>query len=87
MSQETVLVEEVFLEPKVESDSPQTLPFVGIEVKYDVNRVRLLGRLVRKQKGVGEFSSEEARAFILLYGKELQDRLDQTVRQFLEEKL
>lgn len=62
-------------------------PFDGIEVKYDVSRIRLLGKLVRKSKGIGEFGSDEARAFILLHKSELQDRLDKTVRDFLKEKL
>jgi len=65
----------------------EPVSFVGIEVKYDVSRVRLLGKLVRKAKGVGEFGSDEARAFILLHKQELQDRLDKTVREFLKEKL
>lgn len=68
-------------------NAPTPLPFDGIHVEYDANRLRLLGKLVRKSKGDPEFTSEQARAFLLLHSQELQDRLDKTVRDFLKEKL
>ncbi len=68
-------------------NAPVPLPFDGIRVEYDANRLRLLGKLVRKSKGDPEFTSEQARAFLLLHSQELQDRLDKTVREFLKEKL
>jgi hypothetical protein len=67
--------------------APKKKPFEGVGVQYDVSRLRLLGKLIRKQSGVPEFTSEQARAFLLLHGEELQDRLDKTVREFLKEKL
>jgi hypothetical protein len=67
--------------------SPREIGFSGVRVSYDANRIRLLAKLVRKQKGDGEFTSGQAQAFILLHGGELQDRLDATVRDFLKEKL
>jgi hypothetical protein len=60
---------------------------LSVKVEYGVDRLRLLGKLVRKQKGDPEFTSEQARAFLLLHRVELQERLDATVRQFLKEKL
>jgi len=60
-------------------------PFEGVRIAYDLNRLRLLGKFARKQEG--EFSSEQARAFVLLHGAELEERLHQTVRDFLKEKL
>ena len=60
--------------------------FEGIEVSYSVDRLRQIGHHVSAGKG-REFSTAETRAFILLYGQELQDKLNETVRKFLEEKL
>lgn len=68
-------------------NSPKQLPFPGIKVEYDVNRLRALGALTAKIKGESEFTSDQAKAFVLLHGKELQDRLDKTVREFMKEKL
>jgi hypothetical protein len=65
----------------------ESTPFEGIRVEYDVHRLRLLGGLIRKTKGNPEFTSDQAKAFILLHGEELTERLQQTVRDFLTEKL
>ena len=67
-------------------NSPEELPFDGIEVSYPVDRLRQIGHLVSAKKG-REFGTNETRALLLLYGSELVDRLDETVRKFLEEKL
>lgn len=67
--------------------SPVALPFPGIRAEYDVNRLRLIGKLVRNANGNPEFTSEQVNAFLLLHGEELIARLDTTVREFLEEKL
>jgi len=67
--------------------APTKRPFEGVGVRYDVSRFRLLGKLIRKAKGDPEFTSDQARAFLLLHSTELQDRLDKTVREFLKEKL
>lgn len=66
--------------------SPVPVPFEGVEVTYDLNRLRLLGKLARKEK-VGDFNTDEARAFVLLYRKEIEERIQSTVRAFLKEKL
>ena len=67
-------------------NSPKELPFDGIEVSYPVDSLRQIGHLVSAKKG-REFGTNETRALLLLYGSELVDRLDETVRKFLEEKL
>jgi hypothetical protein len=68
-------------------NAPKQLPFNGLRVEYDINRIRGIGALTVKSKGESEFTSDQAKAFVLLHGKELQDRLDKTVRDFLKEKL
>ena len=68
-------------------NSPEPRPFDGIRVEYDISRLRSIGMLMRQSKGVPGFTSEQARAFLLLHGPELLDRLDKTVRDFLKEKL
>jgi hypothetical protein len=67
-------------------NSPKALPYDGVRMDYPIGRLRLLGRLVTKAKG-GDFGTEETRAFLLLHGTELRDRVDQAVREFLKEKL
>src|SRR5579863_4751438 len=66
--------------------SPEPVPFDGIQTSYTVDRLRQIGHLVSAKKG-REFGTVETRAMLLLYGTELRDRLDETVRKFLEEKL
>jgi hypothetical protein len=66
--------------------SPKEQPFPGIRVAYTIERLRLLGRLLRKEKG-GEFTSAQAEAFLLLHREELGERLALTVREFMKEKL
>ena len=70
-----------------QGNSPTPRPFDGVRADYSVEKLRLLGRLVRKEKGIGEFSSDQARAFLSLHGDELRDRIDAAVRAFLKEKL
>jgi len=66
--------------------SPEPLPFDGIQAAYTVDRLRQIGHLVSAKNGK-EFGTAETRAFLLLYGSELQGKIDAAVRQFLEEKL
>jgi hypothetical protein len=68
-------------------NSPTPQPFDGIRVEYATDRIRSMGILTRKQSSDPEFTTNQARAFLLLHGRELQDRLDKTVRDFLKEKL
>jgi hypothetical protein len=60
-------------------------PFDGIQASYGVARLRLLAASIRRTKG--GFTSAQVRAFLLLYGDDLQAALDQTVRDFLTEKV
>ena len=69
-----------------QQDSPEAVPFDGIQASYSVDRLRQIGHLAIAWKGI-EFGTAETRAFLLLFGKELQDRLDDAVRKFFEEKL
>ena len=68
-------------------NSPKPLPYDGVRIDYSVSRLREIGKNVRKAKGDGEFTSDQVRAFLMLHGKELQDKLDNAVREFLKEKL
>jgi hypothetical protein len=67
-------------------NSPEAIPFDGIQTAYSVDRIRQIGHLVSAKKGK-EFGTTETRALLLLYGQDLIDKLDETVRKFLEEKL
>lgn len=66
--------------------SPQEIVFEGVRAEYNIQRLRLIGSLVRKSRGE-EFTSDQAKAFLLLHSRELTDRLDKTVREFMKEKL
>ena len=66
--------------------SPKELPFDGIRIEYGIGRLRGIGTLVRRAKG-NEFTTDQARAFLSLHGKELADKLDNTVREFVKDKL
>lgn len=66
--------------------SPEALPFDGIQATYTMDRLRQIGQLVSAKSG-REFGTSETRAFLLLYGTELQGKIDAAVRQFFEEKL
>jgi len=67
-------------------NSPKPIPFEGVEVSYSVDRLRQIGHLSSAKKS-REFGTKETQALLLLYGPELKDRLDETVRKFFEEKL
>ncbi len=54
-----------------------------VMVEFDLDRLQALGRLTRKEK----FSTEEAKALLLLYREQLEDVMTEAVRQFLREKL
>jgi hypothetical protein len=67
--------------------SPEEIVFEGIRASYNVDRLRQIGHLVSAAKNGKEFGTAETRAFLLLFGSELQSKIDAAVRQFLEEKL
>ena len=66
--------------------SPEEIKFEGIRATYTVDRLRQIGQLTSAKNGK-IFGTKETHALLLLYGSELQDRLDETVREFFEEKL
>jgi hypothetical protein len=57
----------------------------GVQAEFDINTLRLIASEIRRDKG--EFSSEQVKAFLLLYDEELRDRISTAVRAFLKEKL
>jgi ERCC4-related helicase len=68
--------------------SPEEVPFEGIHAIYGIDRLRqLAGKARANRHSATDFTSEKVRAFLLLHGEELQDRIDAAVRQFLGEKL
>lgn len=56
----------------------------GVTVSFSSDRLRLLGRLVRKDSG---FSLEQAQAFLTLYGPELREVMESAVRDFVKKKV
>lgn len=68
--------------------SPKETQFGGIRATYGIDRLRqLAGKARADRHSATDFTSEKTRAFLLLHGEELQDRIDGAVRKFLEEKL
>jgi hypothetical protein len=63
-------------------ESPEEIPFQGVRVEYTIDRLRQLAGYVRPGA-----TTEDIRAFLLLYGGELGSKIDKTVRDFLQEKL
>jgi hypothetical protein len=55
----------------------------GVGLFVHVERVRHLGAHARKS----DFSTEEAKAFLLLYGEELLDHMRKSVAKFVADKL
>jgi serine/threonine protein kinase HipA of HipAB toxin-antitoxin module len=53
-------------------------------ISVTVDKIRNLGTKILKST---EVSSDHARAFLLLYGGALQDRMNQTIKDFVTEKL
>jgi hypothetical protein len=62
-----------------------TEPFLGVRAEFDISALRLIADQIRRNKG--GFSSEQVKAFLLLYDEELHDRVKAAVRKFLEDKL
>jgi hypothetical protein len=61
----------------------QSFPDEGIALNLSLGNIRSLGALIRK----GQFSSDDARAFVKLYGQDLKDFLNRQVREYMEQKL
>lgn len=60
---------------------------LDLHFELSVERLRALGHLNRRQSGIEEFSTTDAIAFLQLFGDQLRERLDQTVLNFLKDKL
>jgi ABC-type Fe3+-hydroxamate transport system substrate-binding protein len=54
-----------------------------LKAELTLQQIRELGKAVRKE----EFTSVQAQAFITLYQRELNELLNQTVRDFIEKKV
>jgi hypothetical protein len=67
----------------VQPNSPKEILYQGVKVEYSLDKLRLLAGTARKR----EFSTTETRAFLCLYEEELKDKLNQTIREFVQEKL
>lgn len=52
-------------------------------VAVSTERIR---QLASKHRRDGKFTSEEAAAFLLLHGQELQDAIDSTIQDFVKSK-
>lgn len=65
--------------------SPEPIPYVydGVKVELPTSKIRLLASTVRKS----EFSTEQTKAFLSLYGEVLEERINKTIRDFIAEKL
>lgn len=57
--------------------------FEPLTIELSVERLRVLGKLTRKE----EFTTEEAKAFLLLYREALESEINETIRVFLKKKL
>lgn len=57
---------------------------MAFQIEVSVERLRLLGSKIRKDS---EFTSEDAKAFLQLYGEQLKSKMEQTLKDFLQEKL
>lgn len=62
-----------------------TTQTTGIRADFDISTLRLIADKIRRNKG--GFSSEQVKAFLLLYEEELLDKVRAAVCAFLEEKL
>ena len=63
--------------------NPEIELYQGIKIEYSLDKLRLLASTIRKR----EFSTTETLAFLCLYEDELKDKLNQTIREFVQEKL
>ena len=59
----------------------------GFGFKVTTERIRHLAQLLTKQSGITHFGTKEADSFLRLFSGSLESRLDDTVRDFVKEKL
>jgi hypothetical protein len=53
-------------------------------VEYSIDRLRLIASSINGRAG---FTSKQIDAFLLIYRHELQSKLDQTVKNFIQSKI
>lgn len=58
--------------------------FNGIRVEYSIDRLRLIAASIKGRAG---FTSKQMEAFLLIHQNELQSKLDQTVKNFVQSKI
>lgn len=60
-----------------------------LDMTYDlsVDRIQRIGTLLVRGKHVESFTMDETVAFIQLFGGQLQDKLNETLRTFIKEKM
>ena len=61
-----------------------TKVFNGVRVEYSIDRLRLIASSINGRAG---FTSKQIDAFLLIYRHELQSKLDQTVKNFIQSKI
>jgi len=67
-------------------NSPEELPYSGLRVEYSLSKLRQIATTIRKDRS-NEFSTGQTAAFLDLYREDLEARVNDAVRKFLEEKL
>ena len=60
-----------------------------LDLTFDisVDRVRRIGALLRKSSMIDEFGTPEAAAFMRLFGGQLEEKCNLTLRDFIKEKM
>jgi len=61
-----------------------TRVFNGVRVEYSIDRLRLIASSINGRAG---FTSKQIDAFLLIHQNELQSKLDQTVKNFIQSKI
>jgi len=60
-------------------------PFKGLEIQIGLPTLRRIAETIRRDDG--GFTTEQVRAFLLLYDEELKQAINNTVKDFLRKKL
>lgn len=57
----------------------------GIDLEFSIQKLRLMGEVIRKD--TGGFTTEQVRAFLILYRDDIEALVTKTIRDFLRRKL
>ncbi len=60
---------------------------LDLTIDVSVDRVRRIGALLRKSSLIEEFGTQEATAFMRLFGSQLEERFNNVLRDFIKEKM